>query len=208
MLKLDTWKRKLSSWCYKDFNGLRWQRTWLFRIWNIHFHEGQKSQHQWRISYENHCSTAPLEITDIDFLHLVTCTGSYGYILIITHNFTRFTQGYPRANKSSRIVADKLYNGFIEQLITNKKTLSDMSKESKNKSFSRQSIPCSIKKFRTTPYHLQRSGLVEWMNQTVLSIFRYLLEQHKTNWRHHVNPIQYTTFRCCSQMGGEKFLRL
>ena len=40
-------------------------------------------------------SSAPLEITGIDFLNLDSCSGGYQYLQVTTDLFTRFTQVYP-----------------------------------------------------------------------------------------------------------------
>ena len=47
-------------------------------------------------------SSSPMELIGLDFLHLNTCTGSFQYLLVITDNFTRYTQVYPTRNKEAK----------------------------------------------------------------------------------------------------------
>lgn len=58
-------------------------------------------------------SSAPMEMVGIDFSHIDTFSSGFEHLLVITDNFTRFTQVYPRRNKSSTTAAEKLYNDFI-----------------------------------------------------------------------------------------------
>ena len=58
-------------------------------------------------------SSSPMELIGLDFLHLDTCTGGFQYLLVITDDFTRYTQVYPTSNKEAKTAATKLFNDYI-----------------------------------------------------------------------------------------------
>ena len=47
-------------------------------------------------------SNAPMELSDLDFLHLDPCRKGCEYLLVITDNVLGFTQAYPTVNKKAK----------------------------------------------------------------------------------------------------------
>ena len=47
-------------------------------------------------------TSSPMKLIGLDFLHLDTCTGDFQYLLVITDNFTRYTQVYITRNKRQK----------------------------------------------------------------------------------------------------------
>ena len=54
-----------------------------------------------------------MKLISIDFLHLDSLTGECQYLLVITHNVSRFAQDYASRNKEAKKATEKLYNDFI-----------------------------------------------------------------------------------------------
>ena len=148
-------------------------------------------------------SSSPLQLVDIDFVHLDLCSGGYENLSVITDHFTRFMQVYPTTNKSARTAAEKLYNNFMMRYGIPEKLLSDRGREFENELFHRLSKLCGIKKTRTTPYHPQTNGQVERMNQTVINILKCLPDQYKSNWRNHVNKLVHAYSSIKSSATGD-----
>lgn len=135
-------------------------------------------------------SAAPMELIGIDFLHLDKSSG-YEYLLVITDNFSRFTQVYPTRNKAAKTAAEKLYNDFILRFGIPGQTLHDQGKEFDNQLFKHLAQLCGVKRLRTTPYHPQTNGQVERMNQTIIQMLTTLPETCKSQWAHHVHKLVY-----------------
>lgn len=47
--------------------------------------------------------SAPLELIELDFLHLKSCTGGHQYFLVFTDHFSHFAQVYGTTSKSTRL---------------------------------------------------------------------------------------------------------
>ena len=103
-------------------------------------------------------SNAHMELIGIDLLHLDPCCGGYEYLLVITDNFTRFTQVYATRNKSSKTAAEKLYNDFVLRFGLPGQILHDQCREFDNQLFKHLAQLCGVRRLRTTPYHSTR----EW----------------------------------------------
>ena len=110
-------------------------------------------------------TSSPMELIELDFLHLDTCTGSFQYLLVITDHFKRYTQVYPTRNKEAKTEATKLFNDYIVRFGTSGKILHDQGREFENELFTHLPKLWNIKTLRTTPYHPQCNGQVERMNR-------------------------------------------
>ena len=89
-------------------------------------------------------SAAPIKLISMDFLNLEQCSGGFQYILVITDNFSRFSQAYPTLNKEAKTAAERLYNDFVLRFGDLGSILHDQGREFENGLFKHLSKLCSI----------------------------------------------------------------
>lgn len=72
----------------------------------------KKPSKETRAPLMNIVTTHPFELVSIDFLHLNRSKGGFEYILVIADHVTRFVQGYATTSKSTKTVADRIFNDY------------------------------------------------------------------------------------------------
>lgn len=126
-----------------------------------------------------------------DFLHLDKCSGGYEYRLVIIDHFTRFAQAYATKSKSSKTVADKIFNNYALKFRFPLRIHHDQGGEFENQLFAQLTKNCGMAGSRMTPYHPEGNGQVEHFNRTLLQMLKTLTEREKANWKESLNKLIY-----------------
>ena len=150
-------------------------------------------------------STAPFELTGLDFLHLDTCSRGYQYLFVLSNHFSNFVQVYPTTSKYAKTGADWLYNDFMLRYGLPRKIRPDQGRESEKNQFSQLSKCCRSSRIRKTPCHPQTNGQTELMKQAILAMFKTLPKLHKTLWENHANKSVHA-FKCTKHSSTSYFL--
>ena len=133
----------------------------------------------------------PMELITIDFLKLEKGKGGYEYVLLIVDHFTRYAQGYPCRNKSAVTAAKKMYDDFVLRFGFPARILSDQGGEFENRLLSKLNQLAGVQKSKTTPYHPQCNGMVERMNETLISMLKTLPRSQKSSWPDFINKMTH-----------------
>ena len=73
-----------------------------------------------------------MQVVGVAFLHLEKSSGGFGYILLLTDHFTRYTQTFPTKNKAAKTATNHIYNYFILRFGIPFKILHDRGAEFEN----------------------------------------------------------------------------
>ena len=107
-------------------------------------------------------------------------------ILVVSDYFTKFAEAYALPDMKAQTVADTLVTQFLCQYGTPYQLHSDQGQDFKSELFQCVCSLLDIEKTQTTPCHSQSDGLVERLNQTMLSMLRTFANEHLDDWDDHL----------------------
>ncbi|CAC5365137.1 unnamed protein product [Mytilus coruscus] len=132
-------------------------------------------------------STYPLDRIAIDIIGpLPITTGGNEYIMVVEDYFTKWTESYAIPNHQALTVADKLVTEFICRFGCPFQIHTDQGREFESDLFATICDKLGIDKTRTCPYRPQSDGMVERFNQTLQSILRLFVNEHRNYWDNHI----------------------
>ena len=92
----------------------------------------------------------------------------FRYILVITDNFSKWTEAFPMKNKCADTVADILVENIILRFGMPLVIHSDQGREFENGLMKSLCALLGCTKTRTAPYHPESDGMIERFNRTCL----------------------------------------
>ena len=134
---------------------------------------------------------APFEMVSIDLIELDPCKGGFKYGLVVIDHFTRFCNFYALRTKSTKAVAQKMFNEFILQWGFPSRIHHDKGPEFNSNLFKELHRLTGIKASNTTPYYPQGDGQCERLNRTLVNMIKTLAKSEKADWRAHLPKLQY-----------------
>ena len=125
----------------------------------------------------------PLQIVATDILDpLPKSKNGNIYVLVASGYFTRWAEAYAIPNQVAETVAKNLTNEMFCRFSIPEQLHSDQSRQFESKLISEMCKVLKICKTRTTPYHPEGDGLVEWFNHTLISMLATATADHSLDW--------------------------
>ena len=104
------------------------------------------------------------------------------YILIVSDYFTKWTECFAIPNMEARTVADVIVRETITKFGVPSLIHMDRGRQFEGQLFTEMCKMLNIKKSRTTPYHPQSDGMVEWFNKTLVRTLKTYVNEHHSDW--------------------------
>ena len=122
---------------------------------------------------------AAFERVHMDHLQLVK-SGQYSYLLVLCDALTQYVELYPCVGCSAKEACEKLI-GYISRLGCMRFLMSDRGPAFVGKVMTALTQLLGIKQLKTSSYHAQSNGRVEFCNSMILKMLRvYCTDQ--TDW--------------------------
>ena len=130
------------------------------------------------------------------FLSLEPDSSGYGNILVVTDNFSRYTQAYPTKDQKALTVAKVLVEKFFIHYGLPARIHSDQGRDFESRLIKELLSTLGIRKSRTTLYHPQGDPQPERFNRTLLSMLGTLRDSHRRQWSRYVSQLVHCK-NCC-----------
>ena len=136
-------------------------------------------------------ATASLEVRHIDFTSIdmtmeLDQPPNMVRVLVFYHHFMKHIMAYMTLNQTAKNVAKLLWQGYILVFRAPAKLLSDWGAKFESNIIKMLCELMAIWKVRTSPYHSQTNGHVEWVHQTLMHMIGKLSKDQKANWPQHL----------------------
>ena len=194
-------------------NGCHWYTGQQGQQWTLHLlHDqfwwsGMAAQMQkminnceWCIQHKGTCSkapmwpiivTAPLELLHIDFTNIDTTMEldqplNVVNILVFCDHFTNHVMAYVTPDQTVKTVAMFLWEGYMSIFRSPAKLQSDWGANFESNIIRELCELMGIRKYRTSPYHVQTNRHVEWAHQMLMWMIGKLSKNWKADWPRHL----------------------
>ena len=110
-------------------------------------------------------------------------------VLVVVDHFTQYVQAFVTQNQMASMTARVLYNEYFSVFSLLQRLMSDQGTGFTSKVIEAMCSLLGIEKIRTTPYHPQSNGSVEWVHQMLQQMIGKLdLERHQ-KWPAHLGSV-------------------
>ena len=138
--------------------------------------------------------TTPLELLHVDFTSIKTTMEldqppNVVNLLVICDHFTKHIMAYVTLDQTAKTVAKFLWQGCISIFGALAKILSDSGANFKSNIMKDLCELMDIWKVRTSPYHDQTNGQVEWTHLMLMHMIEKLSKDRKADWLRHLPEV-------------------
>jgi len=113
---------------------------------------------------------------------IVTTAKGNKVIMVITDDFSKFTQAFPLPNHTADTIADAFQHGWVSIFGAPREVHSDRGPEFESHTFRQLCGVFKCMKTRTTAYHPSSDGQVERFNQTMTQMLHALTRVDRKDW--------------------------
>ena len=125
----------------------------------------------------------PMEKVHIDFIGpLPRSKKGNEHILVISDNFSKWSECIPLPNQSAELTARTAVNEFFTRFGFPSQIISDQGRNFDGHLFAEMCKLLKIKKSRTTPYRPSSNGQAERNNRTLIAAVRCVIEEQDDLW--------------------------
>ena len=101
-------------------------------------------------------------------------------------HFSKYVVAYVVKDQTARTAAETLRSGYLGPFGAPAYLVSDQGKAFTGHLITNLCELYGVQKLRTSPYHAQTNGQVEWMNQTIIHMIGKLEQDKKARWSEHL----------------------
>ena len=123
-------------------------------------------------------------------------------VLVITDHFTCYTMAVVTKDQMAKVLAKVLYEKFIMVFGMPAKLLNDQGANFTSALVEELCAAFGIQKCRTTAYHVQCNGQVEWFHQMLFRMLCKLTADKKVQWEQHLPELLQAYYSARSVVTG------
>ena len=106
--------------------------------------------------------------------------------MVMQDHFSKYIIAYVLKDQAACTAAETLRNGYFGLFGAPAYLVSDQGKAFTGHLITNLCELYGVQKLRTSPYHAQTNGQVEWMNQTIICMIGKLEQDKKAHWSEHL----------------------
>ena len=123
-------------------------------------------------------------------------------VMVMQDHFSKYVVAYVVKDQTAHTTAETLRNGYFGLFGTPAYLVSDQGKAFMGHLITNLCELYGVQKLRTSPYHAQTNGQVEWMNQTIIHMIGKLEQDKKVCWSEHLLKMLSAYNGTCSVVTG------
>ena len=107
-------------------------------------------------------------------------------VMVMQDHFSKYVVAYVVKDQTAHTTAETLRSGYFGLFGAPAYLVSDQGKAFTDHLITNLCELYGVQKLRTSPYHAQTNGQVEWMNQTIICMIGKLEQDKKAHWSEHL----------------------
>ena len=123
-------------------------------------------------------------------------------VMVMQDHFSKYVVAYVVKDQTAHTTAETLRSGYFGLFGAPAYLVSDQGKAFTDHLITNLCELYGVQKLRTSPYHAQTNGQVEWMNQTIICMIGKLEQDKKAHWSEHLPEMLSAYNGTCSAVTG------